>query len=86
MVQRGFLLLILAIALRLGELVPMPSDSSKNSNSMRGPYRVYRIYPNSSSELDSATDVWKNAAKYHVCALFCNPTESLHLTMSGHED
>jgi len=66
MVQCGLVsLLILAVALPVVELVPMPAESS-NRNQLKNPYKVYRIYPNSSQELDSCVDIWKSAAKFHL--------------------
>jgi len=47
--------------------VPMPIDSATNKSFTKNPYRVYRIYPNSSQELDECVDIWKTAAtKYHL--------------------
>lgn len=64
MVQSGVVLFILALALPVAKLVPMPIDSDKSD--AKSPYRVYRLYPNSSQELDSCVDIWKSATKYHL--------------------
>jgi len=64
MVQSGFVLFVLAVALPVAHLVPTPIDSAKDD--IKNPYRVYRLYPNSSQELDSCIDIWKSATKYHL--------------------
>jgi hypothetical protein len=64
MVQSGLLLFVLAVALPVARPGPMPNDLEKNFD--KNPYRVYRIYPNSSQELDSCIELWKSATKYHL--------------------
>lgn len=44
---------------------PMPIDSAMD-NGKQNPYRVYRLYPNSSQELNDVVDIWKTATKYHL--------------------
>jgi len=53
-----FLVIGLA-AVAFVDSVPMPGDSKKS-------YRVYRLYPNSSQELDECVDIYQSAAKYNL--------------------
>lgn len=49
------------------ELAPATSDADKTSvDGVTSLYRVYRIYPNSSLELDACLDIWKSASKLHL--------------------
>jgi hypothetical protein len=59
----SLLLVILASLLPLAHQAPTP-DSDKNT--LKTSYKVYRIYPNSTLELDACLDLWKNAVKHHL--------------------
>jgi murein tripeptide amidase MpaA len=70
MVQRGLVVgfasaLVAMLLLPVVDLSPTSFDSrTKDGN--RNPYKVYRLYPNSTQELDACVDIWKAASKYHL--------------------
>jgi len=69
MVHRSVIILLtaLAFALPFVDLSPTSFDSETGDKATGAqPYKVYRIYPNSSQELDNCVDIWKSAAKYHL--------------------
>jgi len=58
------LVVIVAAIISFVNALPTPKDSEMSKTKI--PYRVYRLRPNSSQELDECLDIWKTATKYHL--------------------